>query len=93
MERGKLIRLQIFATKASLWALSYFVNLESMTYDDKLVNGLDFVANSVLQIPFLLMTLMRYISPILDDMSVSGLQFGRVTLAKFKQVHGIFTLG
>lgn len=93
MERGKLIQIQIFATKASLWALSFFVNLESMTYDDKLVNGLDFVANSVLQIPFLLMTLMRYISPILDDMSVSRLRFGRGTRLNSDQVHGILAVG
>ena len=57
--------------KASLWFLSLFFNLDTVTYDDKLVNGLDFISNSVLQVPFFLMTLMRYVSPILDDMSVA----------------------
>ena len=39
-----------------------------MTWDDKLVKGLDFIANQVLQVPFFLMSLMRYITPTLDHM-------------------------
>lgn len=37
-------------------------------WDDKVGGGLDFIANSVLQVPFFLMTLMRYITPTLDHM-------------------------
>lgn len=56
------------AAKASLWTLSNLINFDSVTWDDKVVGGLDFVANSVLQVPFFLMSLMRYITPTLDHM-------------------------
>ena len=59
---------QIVTVKVSLWALGFFVNFDSVTWDDKLVDGMDFLANSVLQIPFFLMSLMRYITPTLDHM-------------------------
>lgn len=52
-----------------LWATSFVVDFEAATWDDGLVGGLDFIANSVLQIPFFLMSLMRYITPSLDHMS------------------------
>lgn len=32
------------AAKASLWTLSNFINFDSVTWDDKVVGGLDFVA-------------------------------------------------
>lgn len=59
---------QIVTVKVSLWALGFFVNFDSVTWDDKLVGGMEFLANSVLQIPFFLMSLMRYITPTLDHM-------------------------
>lgn len=60
--------LQIITVKVSLWALGFFINFDSVTWDDKLVGGMDFLANSVLQVPFFLMSLMRYITPTLDHM-------------------------
>jgi hypothetical protein len=42
--------------------------LEDATWDDALLNGLDFLNKSVLQVPFLLMTLLRYLVPTLDEM-------------------------
>lgn len=60
--------LQIVTVKVSLWALGFFINFDSVTWDDKLVGGMDFLANSVLQVPFFLMSLMRYITPTLDHM-------------------------
>lgn len=57
--------------KVLLWALSFVVNFESKTWDDKLVGGLDFIANYVLQVPFFLMTLMRYLTPTLDQLYTS----------------------
>jgi hypothetical protein len=46
------------------------VNLENAVWDDKLLDGLEFMSKSVLQVPFLLMTLMRYVTPTLDEMFV-----------------------
>ena len=70
LERGADWRflLQIITVKISLWALGFFINFDSVTWDDKLVGGMDFLANSVLQVPFFLMSLMRYITPTLDHM-------------------------
>lgn len=59
---------EIFAVQALIWGSSFFINFESATWDEKLAGGLDFIANSVLQIPFFLMSFMRYITPTLDQM-------------------------
>ena len=48
--------------------LSFTVPMEDATWDDAIVNGLDFVAQYVLQVPFFLMILMRHVTPTLDDL-------------------------
>ncbi|MCJ1323045.1 hypothetical protein MMC15_008396 [Xylographa vitiligo] len=68
-----LIAAPIFGIKAILWLLSFMIDFEHATWDDKLVGGLDFIANSVLQVPFFLMSLMRYITPTLDNMFMDSL--------------------
>ena len=60
--------MQIIAVQVTLWFVSLFVNFETVTWDDKIVGGMDFIANQVLQLPFFLMSLMRYITPTLDHM-------------------------
>lgn len=62
------IAIPIFAIKAFLRLLSHLFDLDSATWDDAVVEGLDLVANHVLQIPLFLMTLMRYVTPTLDTM-------------------------
>lgn len=54
--------------RAFLWFLSLIFNLDSVTWDDKVVEGLNFMASHVLQVPLFLMTLMRYITPTLDNL-------------------------
>lgn len=44
------------------------MDLNKATWDDTLVEGLNLIANHVLQIPLFLMTLMRYVTPTLDNM-------------------------
>jgi len=63
-----LTSCQIVGIKFLLWFLSFILNFEHATWDDKVVNGLDFIQNYVLQVPLLLMTLMRYVTPTLDNM-------------------------
>lgn len=53
-----------------LWFLSLIFNLDSVSWDDRVVEGLDFLANHVLQVPLFLMTLMRYVTPTLDNLYV-----------------------
>lgn len=43
-------------------------DLSSVTWDEKIINGLDFIEKYVLQVPLFLMTLMRYLTPTLDNM-------------------------
>ncbi|KAL9001762.1 MAG: hypothetical protein Q9188_005272 [Gyalolechia gomerana] len=70
-----IIAIPIVAVKVALWSVSFFVDFETATWDDQLVGGLDFVANSILQVPFFLMSLMRYVTPTLDDMFMDSLQW------------------
>lgn len=70
-----IVAIPIVVVKVALWSLSFFIDFELATWDDQLVGGMDFVANSVLQIPFFLMSLMRYITPTLDHMFMDSLQW------------------
>uniref|UniRef100_A0A093VGF7 Transmembrane protein UsgS n=1 Tax=Talaromyces marneffei PM1 TaxID=1077442 RepID=A0A093VGF7_TALMA len=71
---GVVIHL-ILQIPLALQIASLVVELDSATWDDKLIGGLNFVSNSVLQVPFLLMTLMRYITPTLDDIFLLSLKW------------------
>jgi hypothetical protein len=54
--------------KVLLWFLSLIFSLDEATWDDKVVNGLHFIEDHVLQVPFFLMTIMRYLTPTLDNL-------------------------
>ncbi|KAF8866201.1 transmembrane protein-like protein UsgS [Acephala macrosclerotiorum] len=54
------ISIPIIGIKVFLWFLSFIFNFEHATWDDTIVNGLDFISKYVLQVPFFLMTMMRY---------------------------------
>lgn len=60
--------VQIIGIKVLIWFISLVYPLNSVTWDDTLVGGLDFVAEYVLQVPFFLMALMRYVVPTLDNL-------------------------
>ena len=59
---------KIIGIRVLLYLVSFFVNFSETTADETIIQGLDFIANSVLQVPFFLLTLMRYITPTLDNM-------------------------
>lgn len=69
------VSVPILAIKISLGLSSYVFDLDQASWDDALVNGLDLVANHVLQIPLFLMTLMRYLTPTLDDLFMDSLRW------------------
>lgn len=73
------IAIPIISVKILLGILSYVSNLDKASWDDSLVNGLDLIANHVLQIPLFLMTLMRYATPTLDDMFMDSLNWVDIT--------------
>lgn len=43
--------------------------MAAANWDNEIIDGLNFIEHSVLQAPFFLMSLMRYVTPTLDDMS------------------------
>jgi hypothetical protein len=51
------------------------IDLDHKSWDNTIVNGLDFLSNSVLQIPFFLMTVMGSITPTLDNLFMDSLQW------------------
>lgn len=57
--------------RALLWILSLVKDLDHSSWDEYVVDGLHYLEHTVLQVPFFLMTMMRYITPTLDNMSVS----------------------
>jgi hypothetical protein len=46
------------------------MNMDHAQWDNDVADGLHFLEHSVLQVPFFLMTLIRYVSPALDQMYV-----------------------
>ncbi|KAK2858394.1 hypothetical protein FQN49_004780 [Arthroderma sp. PD_2] len=70
-----VVAIPVVAVKLVIWILSWAVDLESALWDNKLIGTLDFVSNYVLQVPFFLMTLMRYITPTLDNMFMESLRW------------------
>ncbi|SPJ85245.1 probable transmembrane protein UsgS [Fusarium torulosum] len=74
-----IITVPIIGIKVLIWFISFFVSLDAVTWDDTLVGGLDFVAEYVLQVPFFLMALMRYIVPTLDNLFMQSLQWVDMT--------------
>ncbi|KAK3384808.1 hypothetical protein B0H63DRAFT_171512 [Podospora didyma] len=68
-----LIAIPIIGIKVLLWALSFIVSLDSATWDDKVVGGLSFIEEHVLQAPLFFMSLMRYLTPTLDDLFMDSL--------------------
>ncbi|TVY35651.1 hypothetical protein LOCC1_G007018 [Lachnellula occidentalis] len=58
---------QIIGIKVLLWFLSFILDFEHVTWDNDIVKGLDFIQKYVLQVPFFLMTMMRYVTPTLDN--------------------------
>lgn len=59
---------KIMTVKFAVYVVSFAVDLNQATWDNTLLNALEFISKSVLQVPFLLMTLMGYLTPTLDEM-------------------------
>ncbi|QSS60994.1 transmembrane protein [Histoplasma capsulatum] len=83
-----IISIPVVGVKFVIWLLSWVVNLDAATWDDTIISHLDFISTYVLQVPFLLMTLMRYLTPTLDDMFMESLRWVDSTyIEKHKSDH------
>ncbi len=70
-----ILNVPIYGVKAFIWLVSMFVNLDNKSWDDTVVNGLDFISKHVLQIPFFLMMVMSSITPTLDNVFLDSLRW------------------
>ncbi|KAF1967499.1 hypothetical protein BU23DRAFT_542591 [Bimuria novae-zelandiae CBS 107.79] len=70
-----IVSIPTVGIRTLLWILSFVVNMDHAQWDDAVVDGLQFLEHSVLQLPFFLMTLMRYITPTLDQMFMDSLSW------------------
>lgn len=66
---------QFVGIRALLWFLGLFMDLKSANWDNEILEGLDFIGTSVLQVPFFLMSFMRYVTPTLDNMFMESLRW------------------
>ncbi|KFA79141.1 hypothetical protein S40288_05717 [Stachybotrys chartarum IBT 40288] len=70
-----LVSIPVIGVRVLLWFLSFFISLDSVTWDDSIVEGLNFIEEYVLQVPFFLMALMRYLVPTLDNLFMQSLEW------------------
>ncbi|KAH6644057.1 hypothetical protein C7974DRAFT_298632 [Boeremia exigua] len=66
---------RIVGVRILLWIVSLFIDRNNVTWDDSVIDGLHFLEHTVLQVPFFLMTMMRYVTPTLDRMFMDSLQW------------------
>lgn len=70
-----MVNVPLYLIRGLIAFLGLFVHLEEQTWDDSVVQGLEFVANSLLQLPFFLMTVMGSITPTLDELFMDSLNW------------------
>lgn len=71
---GILIRLLVAIPTLGIRVLLGFIGLfTDITWDDEVIDGIHYVENHVLQVPFFLMSFMRYLSPAMDQMFMDSL--------------------
>lgn len=67
--------MPLYLIRGLITFIGLFVQLEGQTWDDNVIHGLEFIANSVLQVPFFLMSVMGSITPTLDQMFMDSLSW------------------
>ncbi|KAF4512158.1 hypothetical protein G6O67_001333 [Ophiocordyceps sinensis] len=70
-----IVAIPITGIRVLLWAVSTFYPLEAVSWNDSLIEGLDFIGEYVLQLPLFLMALMRYVVPTLDFLFMQSLHW------------------
>jgi hypothetical protein len=65
----------LYLARGLLSFVGLFVPLEDQRWDDTVIQGLEFIAKTVLQVPFFLMSVMGSITPTLDQMFMDSLRW------------------
>ncbi|VUC34551.1 unnamed protein product [Clonostachys rosea] len=80
-----LVSLPFFFLRILLWVVARFLDPESIQWYESVIHGFNFIEESVLQVPFFLMTLMRYMVPTLDNLFMKSLRWVDQTYVKKHQ--------
>lgn len=67
--------MPLYLARGLLSFVGLFVPLEDQGWDDTVIQGLEFIAKTVLQVPFFLMSVMGSITPTLDQMFMDSLMW------------------
>jgi Etoposide-induced protein 2.4 (EI24) len=70
-----VIYVPLYLVRGLIAFAGLFVSLEDRTWDDTVIHGLEFIAKSVLQVPFFLMSVMGSVTPTLDQMFMDSLRW------------------
>jgi len=70
-----LVAIPTVGIRVLIRFIGLFTDLQGSTWDEDVVEGIEFIEHSVLQVPFFLMSFMRYISPSIDQMFMDSLQW------------------
>jgi len=85
-----VIAIPILIVRVLFFFLGFAIDVRSSQWDQRMLSGLSFVEKSVLQLPFFLMSAMRFVSPAMDKMFVLPDVVKRaIQLIFAKQVHGV----
>jgi len=70
-----VIAIPILIVRALFFLLGFAIDVGSSQWDQRMLSGLSFVEKSVLQLPFFLMSAMRFVSPAMDKMFMKSLEW------------------
>ncbi|KAK3622147.1 hypothetical protein LTR56_022373 [Elasticomyces elasticus] len=76
-----VLRIPTWTVRILLKIVGLFTDLSQSAWDEEVIEGIEFIEHSVLQVPFFLMSMVRYLSPAMDEMFMSSLQWVDSTYA------------
>ncbi|KAK4548942.1 hypothetical protein LTR36_008715 [Oleoguttula mirabilis] len=68
-----LVGLPTFGIRILIRFAGLFTDLSHSAWDEEVIEGIEFIEHSVLQVPFFLMSFIRYLSPAMDHMFMDSL--------------------
>ncbi|KAK5138079.1 hypothetical protein LTR08_005877 [Meristemomyces frigidus] len=80
-----LVALPTFGVRFLIRFIGLFTDLSHSAWDEEVIDGIEFIEHSVLQVPFFLMSCIRYLSPAMDHMFMDSLQWVDTTYTKKHQ--------
>jgi len=70
-----LVAIPTMTVRVLVYFLGFVMNLQEANWDNELIQGMEFLEHSVLQVPLFLMSLMRYVTPTLDNLFMESLDW------------------